>query len=241
MTRKKKKKKRKLKIKNILIFLLVLICFCGLICLIILMPVRNIYINGNNVISDEVIIEQSGLDKYPSFLLTSSNKVKNSLRNNKYISDVKIKKKLGNIIEIKVLEHRLISFLANDTKIILSNGNVVDNIYNVSDLPVLNSNLSDRKKIEFAKKFNKVDKDILRQISQIEYVPVKVDEERFLLYMDDGNLVYVTLTKINKLNKYNKIKGKLVGKMGVVYLDSGDYVELKDNKSVVNNNDKKVQ
>ena len=205
------------------------------------MPVRNIYINGNNVISDEIIIEQSGLDKYPSFLLTSSNKIKNSLRNNKYISDVKIKKKLGNIIEIKVLEYRLISFLANDKKIILSNGNVVDNIYNVSDLPVLNSNLSDRKKIEFAKKFNKVDKDILRQISQIEYVPVKVDEERFLLYMDDGNLVYVTLTKINKLNKYNKIKGKLVGKMGVVYLDSGDYVELKDNKSVVNNNDKKVQ
>ena len=48
--------------------------------------------------------------------------------------------------------------------------------------------------------------NVLRQISQIEYSPVAVDEERFLLYMNDSNLVYITLTKIDKLNKYDKIK-----------------------------------
>ena len=51
-------------------------------------------------------------------------------------------------------------------------------------------------------------------------------------YMDDGNLVYITLTRIDKLNKYNKIKNKISGKTGIIYLDSGDYVELKDNKAV---------
>ena len=51
--------------------------------------------------------------------------------------------------------------------------------------------------------------------------------DRFLLYMSDGNLVHVTLTKINKVNKYNGIKDVLGDRYGVIYLDSGDYVELK--------------
>ena len=45
--------------------------------------------------------------------------------------------------------------------------------------------------------------------------------------MNDGNLVYITLTKINKINKYNQIRDKLDGHMGIIYLDAGDYVELK--------------
>ena len=48
--------------------------------------------------------------------------------------------------------------------------------------------------------------------------------------MDDGNLVYITLTKIEKLNKYNDIKDKMDKKIGVIYLDSGNYIEIKDNK-----------
>ena len=45
--------------------------------------------------------------------------------------------------------------------------------------------------------------------------------------MNDTNLVYITLTKIDKLNKYNKIKDALGSQTGIIYLDSGDYVELK--------------
>ncbi len=47
--------------------------------------------------------------------------------------------------------------------------------------------------------------------------------------MNDSNIVYITLTKINKINKYNRIKDKMNNKTGVIYLDSGDYIELKDN------------
>ena len=45
--------------------------------------------------------------------------------------------------------------------------------------------------------------------------------------MTDGNSVYITLNKINKLNKYDIILQKMAGKKGIVYLDSGDYVEIK--------------
>jgi len=39
-------------------------------------------------------------------------------------------------------------------------------------------------------------------------------------------LVHVTLTKLNKIDKYNKIKDKLDGKIGIIYLDSGDFVSV---------------
>ena len=46
--------------------------------------------------------------------------------------------------------------------------------------------------------------------------------------MNDGNLVYITLPKIAKINKYNSIYSGLEGKKGIIYLDSGDYVEVKE-------------
>ena len=45
--------------------------------------------------------------------------------------------------------------------------------------------------------------------------------------MNDGNYVYITLTKIKRLNKYGEIKEELQGKNGIVYLDSGNYIEIK--------------
>ena len=45
--------------------------------------------------------------------------------------------------------------------------------------------------------------------------------------MDDGNNVYITLTKIEKINKYESIFANLNGVKGIIYLDSGDYVEVK--------------
>ena len=48
--------------------------------------------------------------------------------------------------------------------------------------------------------------------------------------MVDQNYVYITLPKITKINKYNSIIKELEDKKGIIYLDSGDYVEIKNNK-----------
>lgn len=77
----------------------------------------------------------------------------------------------------------------------------------------------------FIKKISKVDSNILLKISEIEYAKVDVDKQRFLLYMNDGNYVYITLSKIDNLNKYEEIYNSLEGKKGIIYLDSGNYFE----------------
>lgn len=228
---KKRKKRRKLKIKNILIFLVILVLLGLLIYCLITLPIKNIYITGNKIIPDNTIIEESNINNYPSFLLTSNYEIEKKLKKNKYIDKVKVMKKFGNIIEIKIKEYKPLAIIEKDNKIILSSGEIIENIYNIADSPILINTVDKEIYNDFIEKFSKIDGDILRQISQIEYNPTNVDNKRFLLYMNDTNMIYITLTKIEKLNKYNKIKDRIVNQTGIIYLDSGNYIELKDNKS----------
>ena len=223
----RRKKKRVISIKKIMTILLTLVCLIGITYYLLTMPIKNIYIKNNRIVNDNEIIKLAGLEEYPSFLLTKKNDLIKKIKKNKYIKDVKITKSFGNIITINVKEYESIALTKND-EIILSNGMNLDNTYDLSDIPILINSIDNEKVyINFAKKFEKIDKNILRQISEIEYSPVEVDEERFLLYMNDTNRVYITLTKITKLNKYNQIKDKIEGKTGTIYLDAGDYIELK--------------
>ena len=80
----------------------------------------------------------------------------------------------------------------------------------------------------FIKKVNKIDEEILNKISDIEYVPNELDKDRFLLYMDDGNMVYLTLTKFNMINYYNDVLSQLEGKKGILYLDNGNHFQIKE-------------
>lgn len=222
----KKKKKRVFKVKNIIILLSIILGIAFLIYYALILPVKNIYISGNEFVSDNEIMTLSTLDKYPSFLLTKSNDIKKKIEKNPYIQSVKVKKKLGNIIELKIQEKRPICLISE--QVLLENGSTLNNTYNLSDIPTLTNDIEDKKtKEKFAKRFATVDRNILRQISEIEYQPVEVDKERFLLYMNDGNLVYISLTKISNLNKYNQIKDKLENHLATIYLDSGNYAEMR--------------
>ena len=77
-------------------------------------------------------------------------------------------------------------------------------------------------------KLSLVDNEILEKISEIEYTSTSYDSERFLLYMNDGNQVYITLNKIKEFNNYSKIKKEIGTHKGILYLDSGNYFEIKE-------------
>ena len=66
------------------------------------------------------------------------------------------------------------------------------------------------------------------KISDIEYSPNNIDKERFILYMNDGNLVYITLTKFNKISYYDNIYSQLDNHKGILYLDNGNHFEIKE-------------
>ena len=228
MTKKKikiKVKKKKIKFKSIFIALIILGFIYLIINYFIHLPVKNIYITGNEILSDKEIISISKLENYPPFIKTYFMNIEDNLLKNDYIKSVKIKRKLLNKIYIEVEEYKPLA-MYND-KLVLSSGKKVNNTYNIDYVPYIINNI-DNIYDKFVKNFSKIKKDSLLKISHLEYVPNDLDKERFILYMVDANYVYINLSKIEKINKYNSIVTELEGKKGIIYLDSGDYVEIKD-------------
>lgn len=223
-SQKKVKKVRRIKVKNVLIALIILVLICLSISYILTLKIKNIYIIGNDILPDKTIIKEAKLQNYPSFIMTKSSDIKNNLLKNDYIKEVKILKRPLSRIYINVEENKVLAL--KDNKILLENKKYVDNTYNLTYLPTIINDITPILN-DFCKYFALVDKSVLNKISQIEYSPNKVDNLRLLLYMNDGNSVYVTLTKIEKINKYNSIKDQLGNKIGILYLDAGDYFEIK--------------
>lgn len=220
-----KVKKKKLNYKKILITLLVFllaIFFCNQL---LRMPVTNIYITGNNFVCDKEIISLANLEDYPPFLKTYLNDYKKKLTKNEYIANVKVTRKFFGKIYLSI-EEKTPLFIYN-TKLVLSTGEQVINKYNIDYVPYIKNNV-DGILNELVSKYPLLNNDVTYKISEIEYVPNEIDQERFLLTMTDANYVYITLSKIEKLNKYNTIVSELGNKKGIIYLDSGDYVEIKD-------------
>ena len=220
-----KVKKRKLKIKTLLISLLILLITILTVIDIIRLPIKNIYIIGNNILNDKTIIDLAGITDYPPYINTYFTNIKTKLMENDYIKNVTIKRTLSRKIYIEIEEYSPL-FIYKD-KLILSSGKSINNKYNINYIPYIINDI-DTIYDKLINKFNKVEKDILFKISHIEYAPNEIDKERLLLYMTDANYVYITLSKIDKINKYNFIVQELENKKGIIYLDSGDYVEIKD-------------
>ena len=216
--------KKRIKIKNVLVTSLILLLIILTLIDIARLPVKNIYITGTEILNDKKIIELADLIDYPPYISTYFSNIKKKLLENEYIKHVNIKRTLSRKIYIEIEEYKPLCIYKE--KLILSSSSKVDNKYNINYVPYIINDI-DEIYDKFITKFNKVEKDILLKISHIEYSPNEVDKERFLLYMTDSNYVYITLSKIEKINKYNSIVQELENKKGIIYLDSGDYVEIK--------------
>ena len=211
--------KRKFKFVKFLVVILILYIILFLGYKLFTAKIKNIFILNNNYLTDQEVIDESGLRNYPSFLLTTKYKIKKNLLKNSLIKEAKIKKKLWGIIYIEISEYEPL-FIYQD-KVILDNGTKIDN----NDYILIND-VNEEILTKFINKYKDIDKEIKMQISEIEYLPNDIDKERFLFTMNDGNYVYITIYKTLAINEYNKILPNLEGKKGILYLDSGNYFEI---------------
>lgn len=222
---KKIKKKVKIRILPILILLVIVGFIVGSYYLLTLIPIKNIYITGNEYLTDQEIIELAGIENYPSFLRTTISSMKRNIKQSDYISNVKITKKLFAEVHIEIEEQNLLFRKEENGKVVLANQKEVEDDQKYQ-LPILLNYVPDTKYDSFIKGMNEVTNDIKNQISEIRYYPNEQDEDRFLLYMNDGNYVYLTLTKFKLINYYEDVLEKLEGKKGILYLDSGNHFQI---------------
>ena len=221
-------KKRKIKFMNLLIILIVLFGLFFGVYSIIKIPLKGIVIKNTKYLNDDYIIELANIKNYPRYISLSCNDIENKISKSDYVDSVKVKRKWPFILEITVNESVPLFFDMNKNKYVFDNSSTAsfDDISDEFIVPRLLNYVPDVKYRKFINGMSRVKKDILVKISDIEYQPNDYDKDRFLLYMDDGNLVYLTLTKFKMINHYNEVLTQLEGHKGILYLDSGNHFKI---------------
>lgn len=223
----KKRVKRKFNPLKFLSFIAFIIICYFLTMYLLDIKTKNIVVLNNNYYSDEKIIETSGIENYPKFLSLNTNKIKKKLLKLGLIENVTIKKKWNFVLELTIKEKKILYLVRSENKYRLSDNKLYD-LDDVFSVPTLINYIPESNEKKFVNAFKNIDNNIISMISEIEYSKTSYDNDRFLLYMNDGNMVYVTTTKLKSLNKYIDIVSKLENKKGILYLDSGNYFEIKE-------------
>lgn len=223
-------KKRKLKIIPFLIVLLILGGLFFSIHLFMSTKTKNIIVKNTNYLSDDYILKLANVIDYPEFYTLNTRKITKNLEKSPYIKKATIKRKFYNVLVIEIEENKPLYLNNSDNSIVFEDNSKVLATESVDlfRIPRLMNYVPSDKYKSFMKGMSKVEKDILGKISDIEYVPNDYDKDRFLLYMDDGNMVYLTLTKFDMINYYNDVLSQLEDHKGILYLDSGNHFEIKE-------------
>lgn len=223
----KRRVKRKFNFFKFIAFLLIIYILYFIVAKSLTIRTKNIIILNSNYYSDEEIIETAEIEDYPKFITLSKSKIDKRLKTLELIESTEIKKSLDFTLTIKVNEYKVLYYIRSNDKYRLSNGKTIDIDEHIS-VPTLINFIPEDIEEKFYSKFKDIDSDIISLISEIEYSKTSYDDERFMLYMTDGNEVYITIDKLDKLNKYKSIVKKLDNKKGILYLDSGNYLEVKE-------------
>ena len=222
----KKVRKKRLNIKRTLFFLLLFYIIGYSIYYMINQPIKHIYINGNNLIKDSDIIRLANIKDYPSIFKYSNKTLETKIKKNKLINSVNVKKTFNFTIKIDIIENKLLFYFLNEDKIVLSNGDIINNnLNNIIGIPTLINECNKDILNKFIKSFSELNTNIIYEIDYIEYYPSInndkiISDNRFKIMMNDGNTVIVNTNSVSTLNKYNDIYASLGGKLGTINLDS---------------------
>lgn len=220
---KKKKKKVKIRFDRILILLFCVFLIFLIIISIFNIKIKNIYVKGNSYLKEQEIIEMSLISDYPSSLSNISYSIEKRLEDNYMVLDAKVYKKGLSKVYIEIIENKPLFYYESTGKTVHYDCTSSDLKYPV---PTVINYITDSYYDEFVEEMKKLDSNIISRISEIQFYPNEVDDNRFLLYMSDGNYVYVNIATFNKLNKYLTILQSLPDKNGILYLDYGNNFEI---------------
>ena len=220
-----KRKRRKLKKKNLFLFF----CFVTaiLLSLAFMMDIRinTVIVQGNVLFDDYDIIKKAHLDDYPSSLGNLSFSIKKTLEKDPYIKKANVYKTSLTKVVIDVKENLPLFYYLPTKKTVLMDKSQTDDNFPV---PTVINYVPDKIYALLLDEISSADYDIIKRVSEIKYDPNEVDDERFLFTMNDGNYIYITLEKMDKINKYLDIIKSFNNKKGILYLDSGEYFEVKE-------------
>lgn len=211
--------------------------------------ISEIIVEENKKISDEQIISFSGIEKGTNLFAVSEKDIKNKLKENSYINNVKIKRVLPNKIKLIVGERKLeyVLQLANSYVYIDRQGFILEISNTKPEVPVIlgfstdlsNVKSNDRLNDDDLKKINTVIKIMKTAVNHdIANLITKIDvsnEKNYTIYLDtEGKIAYLgDGSDLNTRFLYVKsILKEQQGKNGEIFVNmnlNSEYVYFREN------------
>lgn len=239
----KKVKRKKLNVARTLVLILFIYLIVCIAIYIYKEPVKHYQIEGNTILSDVEILRMLDLTEYPAFVSINKKRIEKKLEDHVLISEAKVSYSLDFSIKIKIVENKPVFIVKSTDEICLSDGTLIEYSNDYIGIPILLNTTPEKVMKTLAKNLSKIDDGILYTINDIEYKPSYnaqnqvIDEYRFLLSMNDKNLVYINGKNTKTLNKYlDIIATNKITTSGTLYLDGDEdkyYFKMRENTTQV--------
>lgn len=220
-----KKTKKKINKKGLIVVLLTLYLLIMVFYYVFTLPVKNIIVKGNNLVSTRVILENAKISDNDKLITLNKYSIIKNIKDIELIDEVHVNKSLNGNLIIEIKEAKVLFYNILNKTYALSNGKEVSNLDSILGIPTLVNYIPSDIYENLIKKMLKIDNDIISLISEIEYSPdikneITINGNRFLFRMNDGNFVYIDLANFDNISKYKTIYATLDDEKGVLNLDS---------------------
>lgn len=205
--------------------------------------IQKINVAGNTSLSKQEVIRATGIKVNRSIfgILMHENQISRyALKQNNQIKDVTIKVANPRTVDINVKEATRVGYILRDNKyyLILDGGQILPESLTVANLglPIYEGFKHNFNFKNVLAKFATLDAPIRGAVSEIKYSPTKDDNQRIILYMNDGNQVNAKITTFaDKMAYYPSIAAQM-NQPGIVNLEVGafslSYAQIKQNEQL---------
>ncbi len=195
-----------------------------------LSKISEIDVEGNQNVSNEVVIELSKLADGTSFWKINKEEIASNLLEHDEINDVTVLRKFPNKLVIEIKELNRVAYVIDgegNFYPILENGKTLSKQDNSGDAPLLVNWQDDGDIVGLAKELNKLPESIASAISEIHYTPKESDRLHITLFMNNGFEVSITVRGLaEKMKAYPTVINELDPSLkGVIHLDVVPFFE----------------
>ncbi|MGM0750339.1 MAG: cell division protein FtsQ/DivIB [Bacillota bacterium] len=228
----KLKQHRKKKANRRLLFLLSLFLLMILSVVYFQSPlshVKEVVVHGNELVSNETVLQYSGIDSGMNLWSVNKDKTEEQLKKLPEVKNAKVKMSFPNSYEVHIQEYDKKAYLSKGNKffVILENGKVLNKGTESIpvDAPLLRGFEEDKVLVKMVEELGELPKEVQHLISEINLVPKKTDQYHLTLFMNDGFEVSATIrTFSEKMVHYPSIVSQLDPSVkGVIDLEVGSY------------------
>lgn len=231
----KLKEARKKKANRRLVFYLSIFFFLILIIVYLQSPlsqVKTIDINNNSYITDEEVIESTGILSNTNIWSIDLSDLEARLESNPVIKEASVERKLPRTVTIEITEKRIIALLEDDLKYfpVLENGEILrESAYSQynGQAPLMIGFTDNEYLSKIASELNQLSDDILSLISEIHSLPEEANQPAVLLYMNDGFTVRAAMRDFAEgMSVYPSVVAQLDPEAnGIIHVGVGVYFE----------------